>query len=63
MGQCLLELPDSLLEQATRIAMQTNLPLDQVLIEAITKGLHESLLEQWAESADINACCAVLTKM
>lgn len=63
MGQCLLELPDDLLEQAQRIARQTNVSLDQVLISAITQGLNESVLEQWAKQADLNACRAVLAKV
>ncbi len=63
MGQCLLELPDNLLEQAKRIATQNNTSLNQILVDAITQGFNESLLEKWAKQADINACRAVLAKI
>lgn len=63
MSQYLLELPESLLEQAKQVAIQRNISLNQVLIQAINISLTESLLEQWAKLADLDACRAVLAKV
>lgn len=63
MSQYLLELPDSLLEQAKQVAIRSNISLNQVLIQAINISLTESLLEQWAKLADLDACRAVLAKV
>ncbi|KHD07679.1 hypothetical protein PN36_11360 [Candidatus Thiomargarita nelsonii] len=49
MSQYILELPDSLLEQAKKIATQ--------------KQISINLLKERAKRADINACRAVLAKI
>jgi hypothetical protein len=68
MSEYILELPDSLLEQAKKIATQKQISLNQLFVNSIAEKLStlwesQNLLKERAKRADINACRAVLAKV
>ena len=68
MSQYLLELPDSLLEQAKKIATQKQISINQFFVNSIAEKLLNlweppNLLKERAKRADINACLSVLAKI
>jgi len=68
MSQYLLELPDSLLEQAKKIATQKQISINQLFVNSIAEKLStlwapKNLLKERAKRADLNACRVVLAKV
>jgi len=68
MSQYILELPDSLLEQAKKIATQKQISINQFFVNSIAEKLLNlweppNLLKERAKRADINACLSVLAKI
>ncbi len=67
MSQYILELPDNLLEQAKKIAIQEQISTNQLFVNSIAEKLstlwEPNLIKKRAKRADINACLAVLAKV
>lgn len=63
MTQCVLDLPDEVLNQAKQFASDQNTSVERFFIQLIHRRMQEGILEERARRADLNACRAVLNKI
>ncbi len=68
MSQYVIDLPDSLLEQASKFAEQEKISVNKLFVSLIYEKLSallesQDLLKERAKHADIEACRAILAKV